>query len=223
MALLLAFGFAAVRRVETLPLVFGAALVVAFAARRPRQVLRGLRGPLALAAGFLLALPLMSGQTEMWRLGPLRVRAEGLEAGLLVAGRLLAIATATLALLATLPAHRLAIALRGLGAPAVVADLALLTLRYVDELREEAARAHLARRLRGGGARWRDLSDHGAMLAAALIRGHRRAEAVWAAMRLRGHGAALVAPQPAPTARDAAGVALAALVAMAAVAADRLA
>ncbi|TVQ84763.1 MAG: cobalt ECF transporter T component CbiQ [Chromatiaceae bacterium] len=210
MALILAFGFAAVGQVGTVPALLALALILALVAGQPARLLRGLRGPLVLAAAFVLILPLVSGATVLWQAGPLRLRAEGLEAGLLIAGRLLAIVTVTLTLLATLPAHRLAAALRGLGSPALLADLLLLTLRYLDEVRGEILRARLARRLRGGGAGWRDLPGHGAMLALALIRSQRRAENIWAAMRLRGHAAGLAVPPPPLGASDRAGIAVAA-------------
>ncbi|TVQ56978.1 MAG: cobalt ECF transporter T component CbiQ [Rhodobacteraceae bacterium] len=223
MALVLAFGFAAVERAQTVPMLLTTAALIAIAAGTPTRTLRKLRGPLVLAAAFLVVMPLVAGPTTLWRAGPLRLRAEGLEAGLLLAGRLLAIVTVTLALLSTLPPHRLAAALRGLGAPALVADLMLLTLRYATEFREEMLRARLARRLRGGRRGWRDVGGHAATLAAALIRGQRRAEAVWTAMRLRGHASTLVAPTSALRPRDVGGVACAVGLALAAVALDRLA
>lgn len=210
MALILAFGFAAVEQIRSLPTVFAVALLLTLAAGQPMRVLRGLRGPLVLAAVCLLIFPLIAGSTVLWQAGPLRLRAEGLETGLLVAGRLLAIVSVTLALLATLPADRLATALRGIGVPALMADLLLLTLRYLDEVRGELLRARLARHLRGGGAGWRDLPGHGTLLAIALIRSQRRAEHIWAAMRLRGHGARPNAPQPPLGARHLAGIGLAA-------------
>lgn len=221
MALILAFGFAALGRVETLPVALVAALAIAWASGDTARVLRGLRSAVVLAGAFLVVLPLVVGPTVLWQAGPLRLRAEGMEAGLLVAGRLLAIVTVTLSLLATLPPHQLAAGLRGLRVPMLLADLMLLTLRYMAELRDTLLRARLARRLRGGRPGWRDLPGQGMTLAAALIRGQRRAETVWAAMRLRGHAAGLTAPLPQMTGRDRAGITLAALLAGAILLLDR--
>ena len=187
MALVLAFGVAAVRDLAIVPVLLALACGVVWATATP--VLRRLRGPAVLAAGIALGLALTAGETVLWRAGPLALRAEGLAAGALVAGRLLAIVAMTLALLAPLTPQEPATGLRRLGLPAAMADLALLTLRYVDELQAELGRARLARALRGGVGGWRALPDHGLILAAALIRAEARAERLWAAMRLRGHGA----------------------------------
>nr|WP_274600114.1 CbiQ family ECF transporter T component [Halorhodospira abdelmalekii] len=222
MALFLAFGFAAVEQVTTLPLLLVLALLLACASGQLWSLLRRLRAPLVLAGALLLVFPLVAGPTVLWQAGPLRLHVEGLQFGLLFAGRLLAIVTVTLALLATLPPHRLAAGLRGLKVPGVLADLLLLTLRYLEELRGEIVRACLARRLRGGRSRWRDLPGYGLLLAAALIRGQRRAATVWAAMRLRGHSGALAAPLAPMVARDWAGVALAAGLALLVLLGDRL-
>jgi len=71
-----------------------------------------------------------------------------------------------------------------------MADMTLLTLRYLADARAELARAELARQLRAGPVGWRALPDRAMILATSLIRAQDRAERVWAAMRLRGHGAA---------------------------------
>lgn len=223
MAVVLAFGFAAVRDVALLPLLGLLALALALAAGGLAGLLRRLRGAALLALAFVLVLPAIAGQTVLVQAGPLALHAEGLEAGLLIGGRLLAIVAVTLALLGPVPPLQLAAALRGLGVPGLMADLALLTLRYLDELRAELSRARLARTLRGGRGGWRDLPDTGLMLAAVLIRSQRRAERLWAAMRLRGHGAAIAAPPTAPAWHELAAMALALAVALAVVALDRLA
>lgn len=210
-ALALAFGFASVRDVALVPAIAALAVCVTLAAGEPRETLRRLRGPALLALAFVAILPLVSGPTVLWEAGPLRVRAEGLEAGLLIGGRLVSIVAVTLALLAPVPPLRLAAGLRGLGLPATMADLALLTLRYVEELRGEIARVRLARRLRGGRDGWRSVGEHGLMLAALLIRSHRRSERIWAAMRLRGYDA-IAAPPPAMCARDRIAIVLAAAI-----------
>ena len=222
MALILAFGFAAINRLAVLPLLFAVAFVLVLASGQPARVARSLRAPLVLACAFALILPLVAGESVLWQAGPLRIRAEGLQSGLLIGGRLLAIVAVTLALLSTLPPHHLAAGLRGLRVPALVADLLLLTLRYLDELRGEFVRAGIARRLRGGRSGWRDLPALGATLAAALIRSQRRAETVWAAMRLRGHASGLTAPLPPLAGRDWAAIGVVTLLAALVLAADRV-
>ncbi|MCC5958624.1 MAG: cobalt ECF transporter T component CbiQ [Rhodobacteraceae bacterium] len=222
MALMLAFAFSAVGNALLLPVLGAVALaVLARSGMGARQVAVRLRAAGVLAFGIVLVLPLMAGTQVLFQLGPLRWHAEGLAAGLLIAARLLAIVTVTLALLAPLPPYQLVAGARALGVPALMADLALLTLRYVDELRAELSRALLARRLRGGKGGGRGLPDYGVILAAVLIRSHRRAENLWAAMRLRGYGAG-GAPVLTPFgARDIRGMGLAAATGIALVLADR--
>lgn len=194
-ALVLAFGIAALKGLAVLALVVLLAAGVALASGQTWLVLRRLRGVALLALGFMLVLPLIVGESVLAQIGPLAVRQEGVEAGLLIAVRLLSIVTLTLALLAPLSPFQLVGALRGLGVPALMADLAFLTLRYLDEVAAELRRAQLARRLRGGrGAGWRSLPDHAGTLATGLIRAQARSERVWAAMRLRGYNTGLAMP-----------------------------
>ncbi|WP_444792329.1 energy-coupling factor transporter transmembrane component T family protein [Roseinatronobacter sp. NSM] len=195
MALMLAFSFASVGTVMMLPVLgAGALLVLAVSGADGGLVRTRLRGAGVLALAFVVVLPFLAGDQVLWQLGPLRWHLQGLEAGGLMGGRLLAIVVVTLALLSPVAPFRLVAGARALGVPALMADLALLTLRYLDELRAELARARLARRLRGGTGGWRGLPEQGILLASALIRGQRRAERIWAAMRLRGYGAAGTLP-----------------------------
>ncbi|MDD7971153.1 energy-coupling factor transporter transmembrane component T family protein [Roseinatronobacter alkalisoli] len=222
MALILAFAFAAVGNVMLLPVLGMVALaVLALSGAAVGVVLRRLRGAGVLALGVVLILPFVTGDQVLWQFGPLRWHAEGLAAGLLIGGRLLAIVTVTLAFLTPLPPFRLVAGARALGVPTLMADLALLTLRYLDELRAELARAMLARRLRGGKGGWRGLSDYGVILAAVLIRSHRRAERLWAAMRLRGYGAGVAQSLPPLAARARWGMVLVAAGGVALVLLDR--
>lgn len=193
-ALILAFGIAAIQSLAALPLVMLIAVCVTLASGQAYLVLRRLRGPALLALGVFVVLSLGSGQGVLAQLGPVALRLDGVQAGALIALRLLSIVALTLALLAPLSPFQLVGALRGLGVPALMADLALLTLRYLDEVSSELRRAHLARRLRAGRMGWRALPDHAALLATSLIRAQARAERLWAAMRLRGYDTGLAMP-----------------------------
>lgn len=195
-ALILAFAFASVTQITSLPLLAAFALAALVASGQPLAVLARLRAPAMLALAIALALALFSGSDTLWQAGPLHLRSDGVAAGALVALRLLAIVTLTLVLLGSLPPHKLAEALRSLGLPAILSDLVMLTLRYIDEMRARLARAEAARRLRGGGAGSRALPERAAVFATALIHGQHRADRVWAAMRLRHYGAARPATRP---------------------------
>lgn len=202
MAFVFAFGFASVQTLAVLPVLWVIAGTAAVASGRPWQILLRLRGAVVLAGAFALLLPLIAGETVLARIGPLTLYLEGAQAGALIAGRLLAIVTVTVAVLSPLSAFDLVAGMRGLGVPALMADLSLLTLRYMDEVGAQLARARLARRLRGGGTGWRALPEHALLLATSLIRAQARAEQLWAAMRLRGYGAGLAAPAPPLSMRD---------------------
>ncbi|MFN7001913.1 MAG: energy-coupling factor transporter transmembrane component T family protein [Roseinatronobacter sp.] len=193
LALVLAFGFATVQGLAVLPLVMALAMGVVLAFGAGRVVLRRMRAPLVLVLVLTVVLPLISGPTVLAQIGPVALRLEGLQAAALIAGRLLSIVAVTLALLATLSPFDLVAGLRGLRVPALLTDLALLTLRYLDEVTAELRRAAIARSLRGGKRGWRALPDHALGLATSLIRAQARSERLWAAMRLRGYG---MAPEP---------------------------
>lgn len=219
--LALAFGIASVNGMTVLPLVALLAAGVALASGQAGTVLRRIRGPALLALALVLVLPLVSGQTVLAQLGPVSLRQEGAQAAALIGVRLLSIVALTLALLMPLSPFQLVGGLRGLGVPSLMADLAMLTLRYLEEVTAELRRARLARRLRGGRAHWRALPDHAFLLAGGLIRAQVRAERLWAAMRLRGYGAGLAAPAAPMRHRDRAGMAGAVLVALGIVWLDR--
>lgn len=187
-ALVLAFACASVTRLEMLPMIAALALTVFVLSGTPIACLRRLFPAAFLAAVIFLVLAFFSGAEVLWALGPLHLRRDGVEAGALIAGRLLVIVTITLSLLGTLAPNRLAEAMRGLGLPVLVSDILALTLRYMGEMRAQLDRAENARRLRGGKNGLRGLQERGMMIAHILIATQYRAETVWAAMRLRGHG-----------------------------------
>lgn len=219
--LALGFGIAAVQGLAVLPFVIALAVAVVLASGQARLVLRRMRGPAALALGLGLVLPLIAGETLLAQLGPIALRLEGVQAAALIAGRLLAIVAITLALLAPLTPFQLVAGLRGLRLPALMTDLALLTLRYLDEVSADLRRAHLARQLRGGRRGWRALPDHARLLATSLIRAQARSERLWAAMRLRGYSTGLALPVAPLQARDRAAITGAAILACGVIWLDR--
>lgn len=193
-AVILAFGAAMVRDLTLLPALAALVLCVIFLAQPPTGFARRLRAPFLLAVGIMALLPPFGTGPTLFQIGPFFYPVETTQAALLIAARLLAIVTMVLALLSGLSDFQLVTALRGLRVPALICDLALLTLRYQHDLRAELARARLARRLRGGANGWRALTDFGALLAVLLIRALQRSERVWAAMRVRGYHRTMTHP-----------------------------
>jgi len=205
---LTAFGFSTLHAPAALALMVLATLALAWMFDLgPGALAHRLRWPGLAVGGLVAVLPFASGETVLARVGPLALHAEGLEAALGIALRFLCILAAAAALLGTLPVPRLVAALRALGLPALMADMALLMLRHVEDLRRDLARMRTAMRVRGAPPGfWRgQFGSTGRALASLLLRSHARSERIYHAMILRGHGApgAVAAPFHA-TRRDAA-------------------
>lgn len=147
---------------------------------------------------------------------PLTLRAEGLAAATGIALRFVAIFTLIVVFVGALPLSHLIGALRGLGLPALLVDMALLTLRHIEDLRHDLARMQTAMRLRGGYGWLGRFRATGWLLASLLLRSHARSERVYHAMILRGHGATGAALPDAASVPRADKWALAGLIALAA-------
>ena len=211
----LAFSFSALH--EPLPLALMALLTLALvrlAGVGFGSLARRLRLPGIVVAALVAVLPFTVGETVLASIGPLTLRAEGLAASLGITLRFLCIFTLVVLFLGALPLPRLIAALRGLGLPALMVDMALLTLRHIEDLRADLARMQLAMRLRGAPRGfWRGrFRATGWLLASLLLRSHARSERVYHAMILRGHGAPGAAPPEAVARSPADGVWLTALV-----------
>lgn len=195
--LVLAFSFSALH--EPLPLALMAVLTLALVRLSGvgfGSLARRLRLPGVVVAALVAVLPWTSGETVLASVGPLALRAEGTAAAVAIALRFLCIFTLVVLFLGALPLPRLIAALRGLGLPALMVDMALLTLRHIEDLRADLARMQVAMRLRGAPRGfWRGrFRATGWLLASLLLRSHARSERVYHAMILRGHGAPGAAP-----------------------------
>lgn len=201
----LMFAFAFVERGWLVPVVLAIALLLYGLSQLPLSFLRSrLRYPGYFLLGVVALLPFFSGQTVLFQIGPLALRQEGLFAMLLIAGRFLAIVTTGFILLGTTPFLTLVTTLRSLGLPPVLADMTLLTYRYLFDLAETLSQMKLAMRLRGFGQtrsgdrrRWlpipllprrSELGNLSALAGTLLIRSYEQSERVYKAMRLRGYG-----------------------------------
>ena len=149
--LTLAFGFSALHAPAALALMVVATLGLVWWSGTPaRRLLRALRLPGVVVAGLVVVLPFTSGDHVIAAVGPLTLRAEGLAAATGIALRFVAIFTLIVVFVGALPLSHLIGALRGLGLPALLVDMALLTLRHIEDLRHDLARMQTAMRLRGG-------------------------------------------------------------------------
>jgi len=139
-------------------------------------------------------LPWVSGETVIWQGLGLALRLEGLQTATLVMGRFLAIVITGFILLGTTPFLDMLKALRSLGMPQLLTDMALLTYRYLYDIATQLATMRQAMQLRGYGLLKQTLRRQWGWLAALfgslLLRSYERSQRVYHAMRLRGYGQA---------------------------------
>lgn len=188
----LAFSISAISSPRPLPLAVAiVAVFVTLSGIGPRELAARLRYPSLMVLALVALLPFLTGATPVAALGPLAVTAEGLEASLLVAVRFYCIVTLALVLLGAAPLLANIRALRALGVPDLVADMALLTARHIEVHAQDMRRMREAMRLRGHDAArfsWRNLRTLAWLAGSLLLRSHERSERVYKAMRLRGYG-----------------------------------
>ncbi|WP_421656296.1 cobalt ECF transporter T component CbiQ [Leptothermofonsia sp. ETS-13] len=193
----LVFAFAAVQDLRLVPamlLVTGglyatSGLPISF-------LLNRFRYPGFFLLGIILLLPFVSGETVIWQWGILALRQEGCIAVLLITARFFSILTLGLILLSTTPFATLVRAMRSLGLPPVLADMTLLSYRYLYDIADNLTVMQTAMRLRGFSNRNRrgllspnsqTLKQLAALAGSLLIRSYEQAEQVYQAMQLRGY------------------------------------
>jgi len=206
--ILLMFAFATVKHLVLLLPMVCVVMALYSASRLPlTYLLRRLRYPGLFILMVVLVLPFTSGDTVLAQWGPLALRQEGLVMMVLVICRFVSILTLGFVLLGSTPFLTLLRAMRSLGLPTLIADMTLLTYRYLFETADMLATMQRSMRLRGFGRRrrWfrvesRTLAQLSGLLGTLLIRSYERSERVYKAMQLRGYGQLkqpqLVAQQP---------------------------
>ena len=143
----------------------------------PLVILRTVMGPAPYAAS-LHAGPLTIGLS-----GP------GLEAGILLAWKVMAGLAAAILLMTTTPLPRLLDALHWFRVPGIVVEVASLIYRYLFVLVEEGERMRNAQRLRSFKLHMGvNVADGSALVGSMFIRAYDRSERVANAQRMRGGG-----------------------------------
>ena len=133
--LALIVAFASVRDWRTLPVLIIVTVVIYAMSGMPWHVLRHrLAVPGYVILALIIFLPFVSGETVLASLGPIRLRCEGLTLALLIAGRLFCIVTLAFVMFGTDSFIRTIAALRALRLPDIMADMVLLTYRYLNEI-----------------------------------------------------------------------------------------
>ncbi|MDF1614216.1 cobalt ECF transporter T component CbiQ [Desulfurivibrio dismutans] len=187
----LVLAIAMVNDPALLPLVLAIPLLLAlFSGLSLSFILRRLCYPSLLIVLLLLWLPFAVGDTPWRTFGPLTLYREGLAAALLIGGRFLGIVLTAMIVFNSTPLATNLKAMRALGLPWVMVDMALLTLRYLQVLKRDLQQMRTAMRSRGWRNRLqpRNLKTIAWLTGSLLLRSHERADWIYRAMRLRGYG-----------------------------------
>ncbi|AFY36980.1 cobalt ABC transporter, inner membrane subunit CbiQ [[Leptolyngbya] sp. PCC 7376] len=191
--LTLMFAIALVRHLALIPAVLViVALLFLYSGLSWRYLSQRLSYPGIFIVAMVGLLPWVAGETILWQWMIFTLRLEGLQTAILIMGRFFAILTTSFILLGTTPFLDMLKALRSLGLPPLLMDMALLTYRYLFDIANQLATMRQAMQLRGYGLlnqtlqrRWGWLV---ALFGSLLLRSYERSQRVYKAMRLRGDG-----------------------------------
>jgi cobalt/nickel transport system permease protein len=191
--LALMFAIALVRHLVLIPWALGTVLVLYVCSQLPLgYLLRRLPYPGLFIVAMVGLLPWVSGDTILWQWHWLTLRWEGLQSALLILGRFLAIVTTGFILLGTTPFLDIVQTLRSWGVPSLLADMALLTYRYLYDIANQLVTMQQAMHMRGYGLHRQQVRRQWgwlvALLGSLLLRSYERSQRVYKAMRLRGYG-----------------------------------
>ncbi|MFK7804113.1 MAG: cobalt ECF transporter T component CbiQ [Anaerolineae bacterium] len=224
---ILAFAFAYVKDMRLLPfmLLITAGLYAASKLPLPFLFTR-LKIPGFILLGIVISLPFLAGTTEIFSIGPVSIQLEGVLSAVLIAVRFVCIITLSLLIFATDSIINTIKGLTGLKLPPIMADMLLLTYRYLFEMGHSLRTTQTAVRLRGfqnDRLSRGKLETLAALLGNLIVRSYEQSERVYHAMILRGYGATVVTPDMFhATGRDRLFFAIVLLIAIAFVAAQLL-
>lgn len=193
-ALIIAFSL--VQDLRFVPLMLAVTAVLFGMSRLPFGFLISrLRYPGVFLGALIVILPFFTGNPDniVFELGVLSVKAEGLTYMLLVVSRFIAILTVSLVIFGTTTFLTTVYTLRSMGIPSIMADMLLLTVRYVFDIADTLVRMQRAMRLRGfqmSRLDGKSISRMVSLIASLLIRSYEQSERVYKSMRLRGYGIA---------------------------------
>lgn len=189
----LILGFSLVQDLQLVPVMLLITAGIFSISRLPLPfLLSRLRYPGIFLGALIVILPLFTGETVIFRLGFLSIQSEGVAYMLLVVSRFIAILTVSLVIFGTSTFLTTVTTLRSMGIPSILADMLMLTVRYIFEIADSLTRMQRAMKLRG--FELTKLDKRGAtqlagLMGSLLIRSYEQSERVYKAMRLRGYGA----------------------------------
>lgn len=190
--LLLAFAFSSITDLRAVPVM--AALTLLFwriSAVPAWMLLHRLRYPSLLIMLLIVVLPFAGGATPLLDIGYLTITREGLQSAVLIAARFYSILILAILFLGSTPVLLNIRACQSLGLPAIMADMALLMVRYLDVLGQDLQRMRRSMHVRGHQGHtcsWNTIRTTAWLAGNLLLRSYERAEGVYKAMRLRGYG-----------------------------------
>ena len=188
----LIFAFSFIQDLRILPaMVIVTAAIYAISSLPLSFLLRRLRYPSLFLLVIVLLLPFVSGQTIISSIGPLDIRMEGLISVVLIAIRFLSILTIGLVIFSTAPFFTTLKAMRALGFPSILTDIALLAFRYVYETGDDLRKMQASMKLRGFRNKIFSIRVLGTLAwlgGSILVRSYERSECVYKAMILRVYG-----------------------------------
>jgi len=148
--ILLAFSFSAVRGFYAVILMLLITGCFWALSGLPLDYLKQqLKYPSILVLLLVLFLLFGGGETLLMKMGIFTVTTEGAQAALLVAARFYSILSLAIALFGVAPLMVHLNALRALGIPAIMVDMALLMVRYMGVIKQDMHAMNISMRLRG--------------------------------------------------------------------------
>jgi cobalt/nickel transport system permease protein len=188
-ALMMSFAF--VRNLALVPLAMIISAVLFACSGMPvTSACKWLRIPLTMLMFMTVLIIMLDGTTVLISVGPLAVRAEGVELAAVIWGRVLSILGVAMALYHTAGGWELAAGLRRCGVPGMLIDMGMLTGRYIQVTAQEYGRMRIAMRLRGERSMCGLMRLSGTPVSLAgslLVRGFEQADRIFNAMKLRGY------------------------------------
>jgi cobalt/nickel transport system permease protein len=190
--ILLAFSFSAVRGFYAVIMMLLVSAGFWMLSGLPTSCLKQrLKYPSLLILLLVLILLFAGGETVLIEAGVMTITREGAEAAFLVAARFYAIMTLAIAFFGVAPLMVHIGALRALGLPVIMVDMALLMVRYLEVIKRDMHAMNISMRLRGfreSGWSLATVRVNSWLVGSLLLRSYDRAERIYHAMRLRGYG-----------------------------------
>ena len=186
------FAYAYVRDLRMLAAMAAFTIAVYAVSRLPVGFwLKRMRYPSFFLIVLVIILILFSKGEVTASLGPMDFHKDGLLTSLLIAVRFLSILTLGMVLFGTAPFMKTIKAMRALYLPALLADMIMLTFRYLNELGDDLRRMRTAMKMRGFKNKrlsLRGLRTLAWMGGSLLVHSYERSDTVYKAMILRGYG-----------------------------------